>query len=226
MGVQSLDEEILKKSARYYPIESVYKACEMIKSYGINLGIQLMPGLPDSTFEKDFESAKKVVEIAPQNARVYPTLIIKDTEMEKMYQRGEYKVLTLEEAIRRCRKICALLEINGINIIRVGLQPSEDLRNGGVAVEGAFHPAFRELVDGEIYFDFLRKRKEKDGFLSIKANEKNISKIVGIKKKNSLRLGKFEIEIDNILNLDEIIVNNNLYKRSHILREELSGCYE
>ena len=87
-------------------------------------------------------------------------------------------------------------------------------------------PAFRELVDGEIYFDFLRKRKEKDGFLSIKANEKNISKIVGIKKKNSLRLGKFEIEIDNILNLDEIIVNNNLYKRSHILREELSDCYE
>ncbi len=176
LGVQSLDEDVLKKSARYYPIEVVYEASKLIKSYGIDLGIQLMPGLPGSTFETDFETAKKVVEIMPQNARVYPTLIIKDTEMERMYQsrvyptliikdtemermyqRGEYEVFTLDEAIKRCRKIISLLELNGINIIRVGLQPSDDLRNGGVAVEGAFHPAFRELVDGEIYFDFLKK---------------------------------------------------------------------
>ena len=87
LGVQSLDEDVLRKSARYYPIEVVYEASKLIKSYGIDLGIQLMPGLPGSTFETDFETAKKVVEIMPQNARVYPTLIIKDTEMERMYQR-------------------------------------------------------------------------------------------------------------------------------------------
>lgn len=222
LGVQSLNEDVLKKSARYYPIQDVYNACEMIKSYGIDLGIQLMPGLPGSTFETDFESALKTVEIGPQNARVYPTLIIKDTEMEKMYERGEYEVFSLEEAIKRCRKICALLEINGINIIRVGLQPSDDLRNGGVAVEGAFHPAFRELVDGEIYFDFLKKIKERDGFLEIKTNEKNVSKIVGIKKKNSKRFGKFQLEINNTLDTSEITVNGKVYSRKDILREELS----
>lgn len=221
LGVQSLDEDVLKKTARYYPIETVYRACDMIKSYGIDLGIQLMPGLPGSTFESDMESAKKVVEIAPQNARVYPTLIIKDTEMENMYKRGEYEVFSLEEAIKRCRKICSLLEVNGINIIRVGLQPSEDLRNGGVSVEGAFHPAFRELVDGEIYFDFLKKIKEKDGTLKIETNEKNVSKIVGIKKKNSKRLGKFELEINNTLDISEIMVNSIKYSRKHILMEEL-----
>ena len=224
LGVQSFDEEVLKKSARYYPIETVYKACEMIKSYGIDLGIQLMPGLPGSTFETDMESARKAVEIGPQNARVYPTLIIKDTEMERMHYRGEYDVFSLEEAIKRCRKICSLLEVNGINIIRVGLQPSDDLRNGGVAVEGAFHPAFRELVDGEIYFDFLKKIKEQDGILNIKANEKNISKIVGIKKKNSIRLGKFQLDIDSCLDTSEIVVNGKKYSRKDILKEELSGC--
>lgn len=178
LGVQSLDEDVLRKSARYYPIEVVYEASKLIKSYGIDLGIQLMPGLPGSTFETDFETAKKVVEIMPQNARVYPTLIIKDTEMERMYQRGEYEVFTLDEAIKRCRKIISLLELNGINIIRVGLQPSDDLRNGGVAVEGAFHPAFRELVDGEIYFDFLKKIKEKNGKLNIILNERLVSRVV------------------------------------------------
>lgn len=222
LGVQSFDEEVLKKSARYYPINMVYEACKMIKSYGINLGIQLMPGLPGSTFETDFESAKKAVAMQPENARVYPTLIIKETEMEEMYKRGEYEAFSLDEAVSRCRKICSLLEVNGINIIRVGLQPSDDLRNGGVAVEGAFHPAFRELVDGEIYFNFLEKIKIKDGFLNIKTNEKNVSKIVGIKKKNSERLGKFKLEIDNSLDISEIDVNGKRYFRKDILEKELS----
>ncbi|MCI6151703.1 elongator complex protein 3 [Fusobacterium perfoetens] len=226
LGVQSLDEEVLKKSARYYPIEKVYEASSLIKSYGINLGIQLMPGLPGSSYESDIESVKKVIEIAPQNVRVYPTLIIKDTEMERMYKRGEYEVFTLEEAIKRCRKICSLLELNNINIIRVGLQPSEDLRNGGVSVEGAFHPAFRELVDGEIYFNFLKNLEEIQGKLEIEANEKLISKIVGIKKKNLKRLQKVKIVINNNLSTSEIKINDKIYTRKEILRKEIGESCE
>ena len=226
LGVQSLDEDVLRKSARYYPIEVVYEASKLIKSYGIDLGIQLMPGLPGSTFETDFETAKKVVEIMPQNARVYPTLIIKDTEMERMYQRGEYEVFTLDEAIKRCRKIISLLELNGINIIRVGLQPSDDLRNGGVAVEGAFHPAFRELVDGEIYFDFLKKIKEKDGKLDIILNERLVSRVVGLKRKNLKRLGEINFTINNEISISKIIVNEVEYSRKEILERELGESYE
>ena len=226
LGVQSLDEDVLRKSARYYPIEVVYEASKLIKSYGIDLGIQLMPGLPGSTFETDFETAKKVVEIMPQNARVYPTLIIKDTEMERMYQRGEYEVFTLDEAIKRCRKIISLLEINGINIIRVGLQPSDDLRNGGVAVEGAFHPAFRELVDGEIYFDFLKKIKERDGKLDITLNERLVSRVVGLKRKNLKRLGEINFTINNEISISKIIVNEVEYSRKEILERELGEGYE
>lgn len=226
LGVQSLDEDVLKKSARYYPIEVVYEASKLIKSYGIDLGIQLMPGLPGSTFEIDLETAKKVVEIMPQNARVYPTLIIKDTEMERMYQRGEYEVFTLDEAIKRCRKIISLLELNGINIIRVGLQPSDDLRNGGVAVEGAFHPAFRELVDGEIYFDFLKKIKKKDGKLNIILNERLVSRVVGLKRKNLKRLGEINFTINNEISISKIIVNDVEYSRREILERELGESYE
>lgn len=226
LGVQSFDEEVLKKSARYYEIESVYKACNMIKSYGIDLGIQIMPGLPGSTFEKDFETAKIVVGINPVNVRVYPTLIIKDTELEKMYKAGEYKVLSMEEAIKRCRKICALIELNGIKIIRVGLQPSEDLRNGGVSVEGAFHPAFKELVDGEIYFNFLNKIENKENNLDVEACEKNISKIIGINKRNKKRLKALKMKINNSLTVDKVIVNGVEYNRDKILQQELSECYE
>lgn len=226
LGVQSLDEEVLKKSARYYPIEVVYEASKLIKSYGINLGIQLMPGLPGSTFESDFETAKKVVKISPENARVYPTLIIKDTEMERMYKRGEYEVFTLDEAIKRCRKIISLLEINGINIIRVGLQPSDDLREGGVAVEGAFHPAFRELVDGEIYFDFLKSIELKDKKLEVELNEKLVSKVVGLKRKNIKRFENIKLSINNNISITKIIVNGIEYQREDILKKELGESYE
>lgn len=226
LGVQSFDQDVLEKSARYYKIEVVYESCKMIKSYGINLGIQIMPGLPGSTFEKDFETAKKVVEINPMNVRVYPTLVIKDTELERMYYSGAYKVLSMKEAIKRCRKICALIELKGIKIIRVGLQPSEDLRNGGVSVKGAFHPAFRELVDGEIYFCFLKKIEEVEKHLNIEVCEKNVSKIVGINKKNKKRLKSLEIKINNGLSVDKITVNGVKYSRDEILEQELSECDE
>lgn len=226
LGVQSLDEEVLKKSARYYPIEMVYEASKLIKSCGINLGIQLMPGLPGSTFESDFETAKKVVEISPENARVYPTLIIKDTEMERMYKRGEYEVFTLDEAIKRCRKIISLLEINGINIIRVGLQSSDDLREGGVAVEGAFHPAFRELVDGEIYFSFLKNIELRDKKLEVELNERLVSKVVGLKRKNMKRLENLKLSINNNIPITKIIVNGTEYQRENILQKELGESYE
>lgn len=226
LGVQSLDEEVLKKSARYYPIEVVYEASKLIKSYGIDLGIQLMPGLPGSTFESDLETAKKVVKISPENARVYPTLIIKDTEMERMYKRGEYEVFTLDEAIKRCRKIISLLEINGINIIRVGLQPSDDLREGGVAVEGAFHPAFRELVDGEIYFSFLKNIELKDKKLEVELNERLVSKVVGLKRKNMKRLENLKLSINNNIPITKIIVNGIEYQRDDILQKELGESYE
>ena len=157
LGVQSLDEEVLLATERYYPVSVVAEACKTIKKYGIELGIQLMIGLPKSTDESDYETAVKALDMEPDMVRIYPTLVIKNTKMENMFLKGEYTPLTIEEAIARTRKIYALLESNGINIIRVGLQPSEDLREDGVVLGGPFHPAFRELVETEIYYSFFKK---------------------------------------------------------------------
>lgn len=222
LGVQSLDEEVLLASERYYPVEVVEKACKILKEYGIKLGIQLMIGLPKSTYENDYETAVKALSMKPDMVRIYPTLVIKNTKMEQMFLRGEYIPLTLEEAIERTRKIYSLLEYNGVNIIRVGLQPSEDLREDGVVLGGPFHPAFRELVETEIYYNFFKKIAEKDKELKILANEKNISKLVGIKRANKIRLEEyFNINIDNSLDRDEIIVNDKKYSRLDVLRGEL-----
>ena len=122
--------------------------------------------------------------------RIYPTLVINGTQMEKMYYEGSFVPMTLKEAVDRVVPIYALFEKAGINIIRVGLQPSEDIREDGVIVDGPFHPSFRELVEGEIYFRFLSQKRDENGKLYVKANEKNISKIVGNRGINKKKPGE------------------------------------
>ena len=218
LGVQSLDPEVLKQSKRWYEIEKVYNAVKLIKEAGIKVGIQVMIGLPGASYESDIETARAVVDLKPDLTRIYPTLVIKDTEMAEMFLNGEYEPLSLDEAIRRTKKIYSLFELSNINIVRVGLQPSDDLRAEGNVLSGPFHPAFRELVEGEIYFEFLNKIKEIENRLDVEANERNISKIIGIKGINKIKLGKeFKLKINNSLPLTQIKVNEKIYERRDIL---------
>lgn len=222
LGVQSLDEDVLKKTHRFYPTKMVYEASKLIKDAGIELGIQLMLGLPGSTFESDYESAQKVVEIGPEIARIYPTLIIKETEMADMYKKGTYNPLTIEEAIERCKRIYSLLEYNDINVVRVGLQPTEELNDKENVLGGPYHPAFRELVEGEIYFDFINKTIPEDANIDIEVNEKNVSKVIGIKKVNKIRFGnRFNLKINKELDQNVIVINGKSYTRKQVLRGEI-----
>lgn len=220
LGVQSFDEKVLKKSHRFYPMEKVYMASKLIKEAGIELGIQLMIGLPEATVESDIESARRTVEIAPNIARIYPTLVIKETHLEKMYKEGKYEPLTIDEAVKRCKKIQSLLEINGINVIRVGLQPTEELKEGENVLGGPFHPAFKELVNGEIFYDFFSKIYENEKRLEIEANEKDISSIVGIKKVNKIRLD-MKIKINSSLERGVFIINGKECNWKQFLRGEI-----
>lgn len=222
LGIQSLDDEVLQATDRNYKKDVVDKSAKLIKDYGFELGVQIMLGLPCSTLEKDFETAIKCLEFKPDIARIYPTLVISGTELEKMYLKGEYKALDIEEAVLRARKIYSLLEINNINVIRVGLQPSEDLTSEGVILAGPFHSAFRDLVENSIYFNFLKNIFDIDKKLEIEANEKNISKIVGQKAVNKKTfVPNFRININTELRTDEIKINGKIFERRDILKKEL-----
>ena len=215
---ECIDDEILTATGRNYNYEIVKKSCDLIKKYGFELGVQLMIGLPKSTLESDFLSAIKSLDFNPDIARIYPTLVIKGTELEYMYKAQKYKALEIEEAVERTVKIYSLLEKNKVNIIRVGLQPSEDLTADGVIIAGPFHPAFRDLVENKLYFNFLKRIYERENTLNIEVNEKNISKIVGQKGINKkLFYPNFKIKINNNLDINALKINENIYKRENIL---------
>lgn len=178
LGVQSLDAEVLQKSGRGHSAEDVERASKLIKEYGFTLGHQIMLGLPGDTKEKDIETTQRSISMAPDIARIYPSLVIKDTPMEKMLNRGEYKPYSLEEAVDVSKRVYGMFESNGVKVIRIGLQPTEEINVDGDIVEGPFHPAFRELVESSIYCDIIEEYIKNHGMIeSILINPKEISKL-------------------------------------------------
>lgn len=153
LGVQSFDEDVLKAAGRGHDSKCVYKACNLIKSYGFELGIQLMIGLPEDSLEKCIYSAQEAVRIGPSIARLYPTIVIENTELMQMYHKGEYTPLTTEEAVIITKEMYKILTKAGINIIRVGLKSSDLIRENGKIQGTTFHPAFRQLVESSIARD-------------------------------------------------------------------------
>lgn len=161
LGVQSFDDEVLRLSNRGHSSEDVYKAVSLIKEYGFELGIQLMIGLPGDTRETCLMSARKTAELSPSLARLYPTIVLDDTELKKMYLTGEYIPLSREEAVFRTKEMYKILDDAGITIMRVGLKSTEIIGEGGAINGGTYHPAFRQLVEGEIAKERIEPLLEK-----------------------------------------------------------------
>ena len=182
LGVQSLVDEVLVASGRGHTKEDVVNASRLIKEYGFTLGHQIMPGLPKDNFERDIETALESIKMKPDICRIYPALIICDTPMEEMYRRKQYIPYTLDEAVGICAKLYKLYKNADVNVIRMGLQPTETITEGKDIIEGPFHPAFRELVEGYSMSVKIKEdlKKEKSGTLYI--NPKDLSKLYANKK--------------------------------------------
>ncbi|WP_195263630.1 radical SAM protein [Clostridium sp. 1001275B_160808_H3] len=182
LGVQSLDDEVLRLSGRGHSAEDVEKASKLIKEYGITLGHQIMPGLPGDTFEKDIETVKKSIKMKPDICRIYPSLVIKDTPMADMYERGQYKPYSLEEAVDISKDLYRLYKDANVNIIRIGLQPTESITWGKDIIDGPFHPSFRELVEGSLICDKIGAVINENEDIIIEINSKDLSKLYANKK--------------------------------------------
>ncbi|MGB9820128.1 MAG: elongator complex protein 3 [Pseudothermotoga sp.] len=144
IGAQSFDELVLKKSNRGHGAEDIEKACRLMRDMGIDYGLHLMVGLPADDERKDLLSAWKTVDIGARTCRIHPTLVLKNSALAKLFANGEYKPLSLENAIDICSKMVAILESHNVKVIRVGLFIPNDLEHNVIA--GPYHPRFGELV--------------------------------------------------------------------------------
>lgn len=181
LGIQSMDEEVLRQSKRSYPLECVRLASTLIKKYKMTLGHQLMLGLPGDTKEKDLWSLEESLKMNPDLLRIYPALVLRDTEMADLYMKGEYVPYSLDEAVEIAASMMRRCQEEGVLVIRAGLQATEEISQGGEILDGPFHPAFRELCESYLLMQKIMKEPEES--LEITIGHRDLSKLYADKKK-------------------------------------------
>ncbi|HOJ29486.1 MAG TPA: radical SAM protein [Spirochaetota bacterium] len=155
LGAQSMHDDVLQQAQRGHTVHDILNASKLIKEYGFNLIIQLMPGLPCDSFEKSIETARKTVLLYPDGVRIYPTVVIKDTQLETLYKENKFIPLSLDEAIAVCAFMYDIFTSNNIPVIRMGLHPFDDAVADTI-IAGPYHPSFGYLVKSR----YLRNKLE------------------------------------------------------------------
>ncbi len=211
LGAQSMDEGVLIKSGRGHTAQDVIDSSNLIREAGFNLGLQVMLGLPGDTQEKCIETAEQIVALQPQDIRIYPTLVIKDTELAELFKTGKYEPLSLQTAVLWAKDMYRIFKKAGLNIIRVGLHPSEELTDSKSLLAGPYHQSFRELVLTELWKDrFLEKlefSKTKSLLIYVAAPELNHA--IGYNSSNKKMLEeRFEAVK---IKIDQKLINYSFY---------------
>ena len=204
LGVQSANNYVLAKAKRGHTFEDVKKASKLIRHHHFILGHQMMIGLPESTALDEINTAKALIKLKPKIVRIYPVLVIKQTELEEEYKKGEYEPLSIVQAVERCKDVATLFNKHKVKIIRIGLQNTEEITDpsnkNSEVVAGPYHPAFRQLVEGALWYDAIlakiKKFNTKVRVVELKANPEDVNNIIGHKKENMIKLKEdYEVEV-------------------------------
>jgi len=144
LGVQSLDDLVLKANKRPYDSAQFMRSYKLVREHVETVGIQLMTGLHKETFDSFAETVDKAVMLNADYARIYPCVVLAGTELAELHEHKEYVPLTIAEAVARCAYGYILLTASGCEVIRIGLQDSDSVRESALA--GAYHPAMGDMA--------------------------------------------------------------------------------
>ncbi len=202
LGAQSMVNSVLVANNRGHLAEDIVHASMMIRNYGFELGLQMMTGLYESKSVDDIYTAKKIIEIKPETVRIYPTIVVKNTDLEALYLTGKYAPQSLESAVSLCVSLEDMFIAADIKVIRVGLHTLEH----GAYVAGPWHPAFRELCETERFRIRLNKTICSAGSYNVFVSPEDVSKVIGQKRSN---INYFKEKNINIKVISDLCVKSN-----------------
>jgi elongator complex protein 3 len=147
IGVQSLNDDVLKKNNRGHAVASTRKAFKLLRQAGFKIHAHWMPNLYGSTPELDKQDYLKLFEdpdFCPDELKIYPCSLIESAELMQYYQNGSWKPYT-EEELLDVLSFCLLHTPRYCRLTRVIRDiPSTDI------VAGNKKTNFREIVEREL----------------------------------------------------------------------------
>lgn len=202
LGAQSMDDRVLAACGRGHTAADTVKAAKRIKKAGLSLGLQMMTGLPGDTDNGAEATAKALAALEPDTVRIYPTVVLKGTALAALYDSGRYQPPTLEGTVALCARLLRFFEIErGIPVIRLGLHDGDTLR--GEVLAGGYHPALRELCEGQLYVNTALSvltymgPEARQGTVTLTVSPKAVSKMIGQHRQHIalLRQHGYDIEV-------------------------------
>jgi histone acetyltransferase (RNA polymerase elongator complex component) len=191
LGVQSLSDRVLTASGRGHTGEAVGKAVGRVREHGLELGLQLMPGLPKDDEETFLRTVDRAIALRPDFVRLYPTVVLAGTPLERLYRRGRYRPLSLSQAVAWCKEARLRFAAAGIAVVRMGLQPTPSLEQPGRIIAGPYHPAFGQLVKSATWYErispALETASRTSRCLCIHAAPRELGDILGQRRCNLRR---------------------------------------
>lgn len=151
LGIQSTDDAVLTACRRGHTAADSRRACAAVKAAGFSLVGQMMVGLPGATPGSERQTAADITAFGADAARVYPTVVFRDTELFRMTKTGAYTPLTPEDAVERTASVLEVFAEAGVSCIRVGLCAAENLTDPACVAGGATQPAIGEMAMGRVY---------------------------------------------------------------------------
>lgn len=180
LGAQSMRDRVLCSNKRGHTSTDVINAAVMIKEFGFELGLQMMTGLYTSTRDDDLFTAEQIAALNPNTVRIYPTITIKNTELESLYKSGKYLPQSIDAAAELCAELLDIFESKEIRVIRLGLHSLEEESY----VAGPWHPAFREICESIRFRNKIEPHLSKGSSYNVCVSPKYISKALGQKRAN------------------------------------------
>ena len=191
LGLQSTSDEVLRVTKRGHTRADCERACRMIKERGFELVGQMMIGLPGSTPESEAETADFIINVGASAARIYPTVVFKETELCDMAASGIYEPLSVEAAVKRSVLPLKKFIDAGVEVIRIGLCSSENLASDDCYYGGPNHPALGELIESELYYENVSDRLKTCSHaknITVYVSKGSLSKAIGQHRSNKTRL--------------------------------------
>lgn len=184
LGAQSMDDRVLKMNNRGHTAEDVVNASRLIKEEGFSLGLQMMTGLYGDSDGQAVKTAEEIISVKPDTVRIYPTIVLKGTDLAALYADGIYRPQTLDKAVRLASGLYCMFENAGVRVIRLGLHSIEK----DAYIAGPWHPAFSELCQSQIMLNRLLANIHEKGKYTVFVSPSSVSKMIGQSRKNIIFL--------------------------------------
>ncbi len=203
LGAQSCDDAVLARAGRGHDSAAIARAVRLVRARGFRLGIQLLPGLPGEDFASLRRTTATVIGLRPDFVRIYPAVVLAGSGLARLYHLGGYRPLSLTRAVARVAWMKKRFDAGGIEVVRMGLQPTGELERALVA--GPHHPAFGELVLGRLMFRQARRllaRAPSDGPVTLVIAERDRSIFQGQRAVNLHRLRQLGLARNLVVRTD------------------------